>query len=61
MYPALHKCMYDKIESFKSFLYELTHSLCPWSSQPGWTDIKGIKYDFDDKKVLAEMFELLEK
>ena len=26
-----------------------------------YQDIKGIKYDFDDKKVLAEMFELLEK
>jgi UDP-N-acetylmuramoyl-L-alanyl-D-glutamate--2,6-diaminopimelate ligase len=26
-----------------------------------YQDIKGIKYDFDDKKVLYEMFELLEK
>jgi len=26
-----------------------------------YQDIKGVKYDFDDKKVLKEMFELLEK
>jgi UDP-N-acetylmuramoyl-L-alanyl-D-glutamate--2,6-diaminopimelate ligase len=26
-----------------------------------YQDIKGVKYDFDDKKVLNEMFELLEK
>ena len=26
-----------------------------------YQDIKGVKYDFDDKKVLREMFELLEK
>ena len=26
-----------------------------------YQDIKGVKYDFDDKKVLGEMFELLEK
>ncbi len=26
-----------------------------------YQDISGVKYDFDDKKVLAEMFELLEK
>jgi UDP-N-acetylmuramoyl-L-alanyl-D-glutamate--2,6-diaminopimelate ligase len=26
-----------------------------------YQDIKGIKYDFDDKKILNEMFELLEK
>ena len=26
-----------------------------------YQDIKGVKYDFDDKQVLAEMFELLEK
>jgi UDP-N-acetylmuramoyl-L-alanyl-D-glutamate--2,6-diaminopimelate ligase len=26
-----------------------------------YQDIKGVKYDFDDKKVLDEMFELLEK
>ncbi len=26
-----------------------------------YQDIKGVKYDFDDKKVLYEMFELLEK
>jgi UDP-N-acetylmuramoyl-L-alanyl-D-glutamate--2,6-diaminopimelate ligase len=26
-----------------------------------YQDIKGVKYDFDDKKVLSEMFELLEK
>ena len=26
-----------------------------------YQDIKGVKYDFDDKKVLLEMFELLEK
>ena len=45
MYPALHKCMHDKIESFKSFLYELTHSLCPWSSQPGWTQTMQDSHD----------------
>jgi len=26
-----------------------------------YQDIKGVKYDFDDKQVLNEMFELLEK
>ena len=26
-----------------------------------YQDIKGVKYDFDDKKILNEMFELLEK
>ena len=26
-----------------------------------YQDIKGVKYEFDDKKVLKEMFELLEK
>ena len=26
-----------------------------------YQEIKGVKYDFDDKKVLREMFELLEK
>ena len=26
-----------------------------------YQDIKGVKYDFDDKKVLKEMFELLGK
>ena len=26
-----------------------------------YQEIKGVKYDFDDKKVLNEMFELLEK
>ena len=26
-----------------------------------YQDIKGVKYDFDDKKILKEMFELLEK
>ena len=26
-----------------------------------YQEIKGVKYDFDDKKVLKEMFELLEK
>jgi UDP-N-acetylmuramoyl-L-alanyl-D-glutamate--2,6-diaminopimelate ligase len=26
-----------------------------------YQDIKGVKYDFDDKEVLAEMFELLDK
>ena len=26
-----------------------------------YQDIKGIKYDFDDKKILNEMFELLDK
>ena len=26
-----------------------------------YQDISGVKYDFDDKKVLVEMFELLEK
>jgi UDP-N-acetylmuramoyl-L-alanyl-D-glutamate--2,6-diaminopimelate ligase len=26
-----------------------------------YQDIKGVKYDFDDKKILSEMFELLEK
>jgi len=26
-----------------------------------YQEIKGVKYDFDDKKVLQEMFELLEK
>ena len=26
-----------------------------------YQDIKGVKYDFDDKQVLGEMFELLEK
>jgi len=26
-----------------------------------YQDIKGVKYDFDDKKVLNEMFELLER
>ena len=26
-----------------------------------YQDIKGIKYDFDDKKILSEMFELLDK
>ncbi len=26
-----------------------------------YQDIKGVKYDFDDKLVLSEMFELLEK
>ena len=26
-----------------------------------YQDINGVKYDFDDKKVLNEMFELLEK
>ncbi len=26
-----------------------------------YQDIKGVKYDFDDKQVLYEMFELLEK
>ena len=26
-----------------------------------YQDIQGVKYDFDDKKVLNEMFELLEK
>jgi UDP-N-acetylmuramoyl-L-alanyl-D-glutamate--2,6-diaminopimelate ligase len=26
-----------------------------------YQEIKGVKYDFDDKKVLSEMFELLEK
>jgi UDP-N-acetylmuramoyl-L-alanyl-D-glutamate--2,6-diaminopimelate ligase len=26
-----------------------------------YQDIKGVKYDFDDKKILKQMFELLEK
>ena len=26
-----------------------------------YQEIEGVKYDFDDKKVLEEMFELLEK
>ena len=26
-----------------------------------YQDIKGVKHDFDDKKILNEMFELLEK
>jgi UDP-N-acetylmuramoyl-L-alanyl-D-glutamate--2,6-diaminopimelate ligase len=26
-----------------------------------YQDIKGVKYDFDDKKILNEVFELLEK
>jgi UDP-N-acetylmuramoyl-L-alanyl-D-glutamate--2,6-diaminopimelate ligase len=26
-----------------------------------YQDIKGVKYDFDDKQILSEMFELLEK
>jgi len=26
-----------------------------------YQDIKGVKYDFDDKKILNEMFELLDK
>jgi UDP-N-acetylmuramoyl-L-alanyl-D-glutamate--2,6-diaminopimelate ligase len=26
-----------------------------------YQEIKGVKYDFDDKKVLAEMFEVMEK
>jgi UDP-N-acetylmuramoyl-L-alanyl-D-glutamate--2,6-diaminopimelate ligase len=26
-----------------------------------YQDIKGIKHDFDDKKILNEMFELLDK
>jgi UDP-N-acetylmuramoyl-L-alanyl-D-glutamate--2,6-diaminopimelate ligase len=26
-----------------------------------YQDIKGVKFDFDDKQVLAEMFQLLEK
>ena len=26
-----------------------------------YQEIKGVKYDFDDKKILNEMFELLEK
>jgi len=26
-----------------------------------YQEIKGVKYDFDDKKILNEMFELLDK
>ena len=26
-----------------------------------YQEIKGVKYEFDDKKVMKEMFELLEK
>ena len=44
-----------------SFCAKLTAVLIAGKGHEKYQDINGVKYDFDDKKVLGEMFALLEK